>query len=169
MAMENEKVWYALYVKSRSEKKVAAELEGEGIEYYLPLEQRLKQWSDRKKWVEEPLFRSYIFVHINDKDYYRTLVVHGAVRYVTFEGKAVTVPPQQIEAIKLYLDEIAPVSTAEENWVVGQKVEILSGKLTGLQGKLVDVKGKKKVRIMIDVVNSALYLNIPKNQLRVMH
>lgn len=169
MAMENEKVWYALYVKSRSEKKVAKQLEGEGIEFYLPLEQRLKQWSDRKKWVEEPLFRSYIFVHITDKDYYRTLVVYGAVRYVTFEGKAVRVPPQQIEAIKLYLNETAPVTTDEENWEVGQKVEILSGKLVGLQGKLVDVKGNKKVRIMIDVVNSALYLNIPKSQLRVIH
>ncbi|MBN2614265.1 MAG: UpxY family transcription antiterminator [Bacteroidales bacterium] len=167
MAMENEKAWYALYVKSRSEKKVAAQLEGEGIEFYLPLEQRLKQWSDRKKWVEEPLFRSYIFVHISEKDYFRTLVVHGAVRYVTFEGKAVRVPPQQIEAIKLYLNEKEPVSTDQEHWEVGQKVEVLSGKLTGLQGKLVDVKGKKKVRIMIDVVNSALYLNLPKNQLRV--
>jgi transcription antitermination factor NusG len=165
--MENNKVWYALYVKSRTEKKVAIELEAEGIEYYLPLEKRLKQWSDRKKWVEEPLFRSYIFVHITDKDYYRTLVVRGAVRYVTFERKAVPVPPQQIEAIKLYLNETEPKVIDEENWKVGQKVEVMSGKLTGLKGKLVEVDGKKKVKITIDVVNSALTLHLPKNQLRV--
>ncbi|MBN2638662.1 MAG: UpxY family transcription antiterminator [Bacteroidales bacterium] len=165
--MEKDKTWYALYVKPRSEKKVATELEFDNIEYYLPLEKRLKQWSDRKKWVEEPLFRSYIFVHITPAEYHRVLVVHGAVRYVTFEGKAVVVPPQQIEAVKLYLNEADPVTVDESEWKVGQKVEILTGKLTGLTGKLIEVKGKKKVRITIDVVNSALYLNLPKNQLRV--
>lgn len=167
MVMENNKVWYALYVKSRTEKKVAIELEAEGIEYYLPLEKRLKQWSDRKKWVEEPLFRSYIFVHITDKEYYRALVVRGAVRYVTFERKAVPVPPQQIEAIKLYLNETEPEVVDEDHWKVGQEVEVMSGKLTGLKGKLVEVDGKKKVKIIIDVVNSALTLHLPKNQLRV--
>ncbi|HDO06779.1 MAG TPA: hypothetical protein ENG85_03760, partial [Bacteroidetes bacterium] len=72
-----EKVWYALYVRSRTEKKVAVELEGADIDFYLPLEKRLRQWSDRKKWVEEPLFRSYIFVHITQKEYYKVLQTRG--------------------------------------------------------------------------------------------
>lgn len=165
--MENDKTWYALYVKSRTEKKVALLLKGEGIEHYLPLEKKLKQWSDRKKWVEEPLFRSYVFVHISQKEYYRVLVVPGASRYVTFEGKAVPIPPQQIEAIKQYLNESELRVVDENDWEIGQTVEIMTGKLTGLKGKLVEAKGKKKVKIIIDAVNSAITLNIPKNQLRV--
>lgn len=167
MATEKNKTWYAIYVRPRAEKKVAIELEAEGIEYYLPLEKRLKQWSDRKKWVEEPLFRSYIFVHITQAEYFRTLVVRGVVRYITFEGKAVEVPPQQIEAIKLYLAENEPVTIDENEWKIGQEIEVIAGKLIGLKGKLAEVKGKKKVRVLIDVVNSSIYLNIPKNHLRI--
>jgi transcription antitermination factor NusG len=161
------KTWYALYVKSRTEKKVALELDGAGIEYYLPLEKRLKQWSDRKKWVEEPLFRSYIFVHITQKEYYKVLQTRGAVKYVSFEGKAVPVPPQQIEAIRIYLAEVDPVAGENQEWKEGNKVEVTAGKLTGLQGTLIKVGGKNRVRVEIEVVGSAIILNIPRKHLRV--
>jgi transcription antitermination factor NusG len=164
---ENEKKWYALYVKSRTEKKVAVELDAEGIDYYLPLEKKLKQWSDRKKWVEEPLFRSYIFVHIEPKDYYRTLYVQGAVKFISFEGKAVAVPPQQIEAIKYYLAEKDPEINQDQEWKEGSEVEVMAGKLTGLQGVLIQAKGKNYVKVQIDVVGSAIILKIPKKHLRI--
>ncbi len=163
----SEKNWYALYVRSRAEKKVAKELEAEGIEYYLPLEKVLRQWSDRKKWVEEPLFRSYIFVKADHKDYYKALYVPNAVKYVSFDGEAVVVPPQQIEAIKFYLNEKAPVTGDEADMKEGQRVEIIAGKMTGLQGTLVQVKDKKRVKIEIEVVNSAIFIQIPRNRLRV--
>lgn len=162
-----EKNWYAIYVKSRAEKKVAVELEAENIDYYLPLEKRLRQWSDRKKWVEEPLFRSYIFVHIDQKDYYRALV-QNTVKYITFEGKAVAVPPQQIEAIKIYLDEKDPLHDADENWEVGKKVEVMSGNLIGLKGVLLEAHGKSRVKVEIEVVGSAIILQIPKNKLQLL-
>ena len=96
-----DKSWFAIYVKSRTEKKVSAELDKLGIDHYLPLLKVLKQWSDRKKWVIEPLFKSYIFVYIDTAQYYDVLKAINVVRYITFEGKAVAIPPQQIEAIKL--------------------------------------------------------------------
>lgn len=163
----SEKKWYALYVRSRTEKKVAKELEAEGIEFYLPLERVLRRWSDRKKWVEEPLFRSYIFVKADHTDYYKALYVPNAVKYVSFEGEAVEVPPQQIEAIKYYLNEKDPVSGDEAELKEGQRVEIIAGKMTGLQGVLVQVKNKKRVRVEIEVVNSSVFLYIPRNKLRV--
>ncbi len=165
--MGKEKTWYALYVKSRTEKKVALELEGTDIEFYLPLEKRLKQWSDRKKWVEEPLFRSYIFVHIEPKEYYKVLQTRGAVKYVSFEGKAVPVPPQQIDAIKIYLSEKDPEINADQVWEVGKEVEVMAGKLTGLKGKLIKVNGKNRVKVEIEVVGSAIILNIPRKHLRI--
>lgn len=163
----NEKTWYAIYVKSRTEKKVAADLEAENIDFYLPLEKRLKQWSDRKKWVEEPLFRSYIFVHIESKDYYRALV-RNTVKYITFEGNAVPVPPQQIEAVKVYLNEKEPLHVADEDWETGKEVEVIAGKLTGLRGVLMEAKGKSRVKVEIDVVGSAIILQIPKSKLRLL-
>jgi len=164
---KTEKVWYALYVKSRTEKKVAAELEGNDIEFYLPLEKRLKQWSDRKKWVEEPLFRSYIFVHITQKEYYKVLQTRGVVKYIRFEGKAVPVPQQQIDAVKIYLTEMDPVLNENQEWEEGKEVEVMSGKLTGLKGKLIKINGKNRVKVEIEVVGSAIILNIPRKLLRI--
>jgi transcription antitermination factor NusG len=161
------KTWYALYVKSRAEKKVATELSHLGVEFYLPLQKVLKQWSDRKKWVEEPLFRSYLFVFIDQTDYYNVLNVQGAVKYITFEGKAVPVPNQQIEAIRYYLNEKDPEKIDETDWEKGRKVEVIAGSLTGLMGELVEVKGKHKVLVEIEAVGSAILLQIPKSKLRV--
>ena len=67
--VKGNKKWFAVYVKSRCEKKVSQQLDDMGIESFLPLITRIKQWSDRKKKVEEPLFRSYIFVNITSSDY----------------------------------------------------------------------------------------------------
>ncbi len=164
---KTEKAWYALYVKSRTEKKVAIELEGIDIDFYLPLEKKLKQWSDRKKWVEEPLFRSYIFVHITPKEYYKVLQARGAVKYISFEGKAVPVPPQQIDAIKIYLAEIDPIQNEDVIWEEGKEVEVMTGNLIGLKGILIKAKGKNRVKVEIEVVGSAIILNIPRKQLRI--
>jgi transcription antitermination factor NusG len=161
------KTWYAVYVKSRAEKKVAAELSMMGIEHYLPLQKVLKQWSDRKKWVEEPLFKSYLFVRIFMDEYSKVLNIFGIVKFITFDGKAVPVPDQQIEAIKFYLDEKDPIDINNQTWNEGQRVEVIAGSLTGLEGKLVEVKGKSIVSLEIETVGSTLLIRIPRNKLRV--
>lgn len=160
-----EKNWYAVYVKSRSEKKVALEFEFDKVDFYLPLVKKLKQWSDRQKWVEEPLFRSYIFVHINQKQYFEILQTQNVVKYVSFEGKAVPIRPVQIEAIKYYLNEKDPENLDNQIWETGKKVEIITGSMAGLQGELIDVKGKKRVKVEIEVVGKTLIIQIPKSKL----
>ncbi len=159
--------WYAVYVKSRTEKKVASEFMHEDIDHYLPLIKRLKQWSDRKKWIEEPLFRSYVFVNIEQKDYYKVLQVQGAVKYISFEGHAVAIPEAQINAIKYYLEETDPDNIDDLSWKKGQKVEVISGSMTGLLGELIDVHGKHKVKVEIEAVGSTLLIHIPKSKLRI--
>jgi transcription antitermination factor NusG len=164
---KQEKSWYAVYVKSRTEKKVAIEFKYEDIDYYLPIIKRLKQWSDRKKWVEEPLFRSYVFVNIEPKDYYKVLQVQGAVKYISFEGHAVPIPEPQINAIKYYLEETDPENYDELSWKKGQKVEVISGSMTGLLGQLIELRGKHIVKVEIETVGSSLLIQIPKNKLRI--
>lgn len=161
-----EKIWYAVYVKSRSEKRVAAEFDAYGIEYYLPLIKKLKTWSDRKKMIEEPLFRSYIFVHIEQKDYYKVVYTFNVLKYISFEGRAVPIRPQQIEAIKYYLNEKDPENIENQKWEEGRKVEVISGSMAGLHGELIEIRGKNKVKVEIEVVGKTLVIQIPKNKLQ---
>jgi transcription antitermination factor NusG len=159
--------WYAVYTFPRAEKKAFAELVKSGIEAFLPLQRTLRQWSDRKKWVEEPLFRSYIFVHIAPSQYFDVLNTPGIVRYVTFEGKAVAVPQKQIDAIQYFLSEteINPETSDNPVLVPGSIVEVTRGPLKGLSGLLVDFQGQKRVRIEIEALGQFLNLSISAKDL----
>ncbi len=161
--------WFAIYTFPRAEKKIHAELIKNGINAYLPLLRTLKLWSDRKKWVEEPLFKSYIFVHISAHQYFEVLNTPGVVRYVTFEGKAVPIPEKQIEAIRYFLSE---TDTLPEDMDMpgpspGTIVEITRGPLKGLQGQIVDHLGHKRIRIEIEALGQFLNLTISQHDLRV--
>lgn len=162
--------WFAVYTNPRAEKKAYAELISKGIDAYLPLLKTLKQWSDRKKWVEEPLFRSYIFINIPQSSYYDVLNTPGIVRYVTFEGKAVPIPPRQIDAIRYFLAEelnAGELPATGKEFIPGDSVEITRGPLRGLSGQLVDVQGHQKVRIEIEALGQSVFVTIPASQLEV--
>lgn len=164
--IENKK-WHVVYAKSRSEKKVLSELEFKGIEAYLPLQRKLRQWSDRKKWVEVPLISGYIFVYITRKDYDNVLQTNGVVSYVRFEGKAAIIPNQQIEYIKkmLFQSEI-DIEVSSQQYNPGDKVEVIVGPLIGLTGTLVSFKGKKRVAVMLEQLNLSLIVDLPSNQIQ---
>ena len=160
----DEKHWHALYVRSRSERKVLSQLEEMGIEAYLPLITRIKQWSDRKKKVEEPLFRSYVFVHNSLRQHYDVLNVYGVVRFVTFERKAVVVPDNQIVAIKKYIDDPLEDENVVKNndLKVGQLVRITNGVLQGLIGRLVSVNNKRRLVVYIESVGQVVPVSISR-------
>jgi transcription antitermination factor NusG len=162
----DKKSWFALYTRSRAEKQVYELLRSAGIDSYLPLVRTLKQWSDRKKWVEEPLFRSYIFVNITPGQYYDVLNIPGMVRYVTFEGKAVAIPPQQIEAIRQFIETGYQLPDAEVDLPPGSKIDIIAGPMKGISGELLEVMGKTKVRIEIDGLGQSVYVEIPASHIR---
>ena len=153
--------WYAIYTKSRSEKKVHQELSFKEIEAYLPLHKRLKQWSDRKKWVEEPLIRSYVFVRITEKEYFNVLNTPGVVCYVTFGGKAAPIRDEQIDTLRRLLTTDTELELVSENLQPGDPVEITAGHLLGLGGELVEYRGNKKVVIRLEQLQHSLLLTIP--------
>lgn len=161
------KFWYAIYTKPRSEKRVAELLTQQGIENYLPLMKVLRQWSDRKKMVEVPLFSSYVFVRINDREYYRTLKVQGIVRFVTFEKKRVVVPEYQIEAIRKYVETGEEIIVNKEDYTVGKLVRVTHGGMKGLHGRLVQVLGKQRVRVEIESIQQTLFIMIPMGYLEI--
>ena len=151
--------WYALYTRSRHEKKVERQLDDKGIESYLPLRKVLHQWSDRKKWVEEPLFRCYVFVHVNAKDRLRALQTYGAVRVVSFNGKPAVVKEVEIEKIRRILREIPTVESCL-NVKEGDIVEIVRGPLVGLRGRLVQIRNEHRLVMAIDSIHQALRFNV---------
>lgn len=167
MVAMNDRHWHALYVRSRFEKKVFDQLQDIGVETYLPLITQIKQWSDRRKKVEEPLFKSYLFVRNNEKEYFAILNLTGVVKFVTFEHKAVVVPENQIIAIKRYIDDYEQdkedKAMRNEDLKIGQMVRITHGPMQGLIGRLESVKDKRLV-VYIEAVGQYLPVSIPRTK-----
>ena len=160
------KHWYAVYTKSRAEKNVYADLAKEGIECFLPTYKTLRQWSDRKKVVELPLFTSYVFVYITKKEYYKVLSVKGVVKYVSFEGNAVAIPNAQMDKLHLVVNSNLEIEITDTCFKEGQQVEVIMGSLRGLRGELVKFNRKSRVLVRIDHLDQNLLVNIPKNYLQ---
>lgn len=157
------KNWYAAYTRPRFEKKAQYFLLQKGIEAYLPLQRIKKKWSDRTKWVEEPLFKSYVFVHIDEKDYYETLNTYGVVRFVTFNGKAAAIRDQDIELLHKILDTDYELEVVSSYLTTGSQVTIEKGPLTGFSGTLVSFAGEKRVKVDVQHFEHSLLITIPTN------
>jgi len=152
--------WYAAYTKSRSEKKVLKRLTDNGFEAYLPIRRKRHQWSDRLKWVEEPLIRSYIFLHVNESEYYNAINTPGLVCYVTFEGKAAPIPDRQIDILKVLLNEGAEMEVSNERFAPGEKIIVISGTLVGMQGEMVEYRGRKKVLVRLGTTGTNILVTV---------
>ena len=138
--------WYVLYTKPRNEKKTAKLLGDKGIEAYCPLQEVVKQWSDRKKKIQEPVFRSYVFVQLSDykNEQVNVLETPGAVRFLWWQNKPGVVRDEEIAAIKDFLNEYrnARISVQVSE---GEMVTISEGPLKEQSGKIIKVKGNKAI------------------------
>src|SRR3569833_3017160 len=103
LTMTETKKWLAVYTKPRWEKKVDGTLLRKGINSWCPLQRVEKKWSDRKKIIDEPLFRSYVFVHINDEERLNVLQTEGVLNIVHYLGKPAVIKDEEIALIKSYL------------------------------------------------------------------
>jgi transcriptional antiterminator RfaH len=166
MQDSKEKIWYPVYTRARAEKKIHTWLERHGIECYLPLKKILRQWSDRKKWVQVPLFSSYVFVHIGMSEYYEVLNTPGVARFVWFEGKPVPVPEKHIRNIQLLLAGDVDLEAVDESFQPGDKVMIDYGVMKGISGELTDYRGKKRVLIRINEIGKNLIITVPLSYIK---
>ena len=157
--MEHDKKWYAIYTRARHEKKVETQILGKGIEAYVPVREVLRQWSDRKKWVKEPLFSCYCFVHATDKERYDAVQSYGAVRVLGFNGQASIVRDVEIENIKKILKEIPDLESCQ-SFKIGDRVQIVRGNLAGLEGYLDEDRGGNRFVVNISSIQQAVRFNI---------
>ena len=152
--MENQKKWYALYTKPRWEKKIDMLLTKKGVECWCPLQKIEKQWSDRKKIIEEPLFRSYVFVKAAKEDRNQILSVNGVVNFLYFEKKPAIIRDNEIETIRKYLG-LANASIQVVNMTnlpAQTKVSINQGLFMGQKGEVIR-SGKKTVFVQLQSIN----------------
>ena len=153
--------WYAIYTKANGEKKLFDHLQVKNIECYLPTRKVLKTWSDRKKWVEEPLFKCYIFVKVSYKEFFNALNTPGAICYISFGGRAQSIPEFQITNVRNFLHQCdQEVSLTYEHIQKGAIVEVLNGSLKGIKGEVANIYGQVRLLIRVNSLNCSLYANI---------
>lgn len=119
--------WYVVYTKPKWEKKVAEKLTQIGIECYCPLITQIKEWSDRKKKVEVPLFNSYVFVQLQDSDRNSVFEIAGVVRYLFWLGKPAIVRDEEITNIKNSLNASNIVDVSVTQIQVGDRIKLETG------------------------------------------
>lgn len=157
--------WYAVYTRSRWEKKVVLQMAENGITCYCPLNRVTRKWSDRIKSVEEPLFKSYVFVKVTDKQRTAVRMISGVVNFVYWQGKPAIIKEKEINRIKMFLDEYENVQVEEMAAIkVGQRVKILSGVMMDYEGKVMNVNNKK-VKVAIDSLGYILVAYIERKKL----
>ncbi len=157
--------WIAVYTKPRSEKIVSEQLTSKSIECYLPLIRQKRRWSDRMKWVDMPLFKSYIFVNIELKDSLDVLESHGVHHIVKFQNKIAVIPEEQIQAIKTMLDGgYEPQNT--DYFIIGDRVKIVGGPMNNVDGIVSRIDGEDKFVIKIDAIQHAVAVHVDRKYLQ---
>jgi transcriptional antiterminator RfaH len=157
----NGKAWFALYTKSRSEFKAAEQIESVGVDFYLPVITKIKQWSDRKKKISEPLIRGYIFIFADEKERLLSLEQPSVVRCVSERGKPARIPEWQIDNLKRMLSSESEL-LVKEGLIPGAKVKIKDGPFEGVIVTLQEIDNQKTIAVSIDLLNRSVIAYLPR-------
>ena len=153
--------WYALYCMSRQEKVVHADLTEDGYESYLPLQKIRRKWSDRYKWVEEPMFRSYVFVRVSSREYFKILQHRAVMKYISFGGKPTIVRDNQIESLRRALGENVDFTITSDRFKTGQPILVTAGPMCGCSGEIIRSAGKKSLLVRIGETGYSMVVQMP--------
>lgn len=163
---EREQRWYPLYTRSRHEKKAYERLRSEGFEAFLPLKKSVRQWSDRKKVVQTPLFPSYVFAKLSDREILDAIKVRGVASFVSFNGRPANVREEEIEAVRSALQSKSEIEVIDGEIEFGAKVKFRMGILGNYEGKVIRRSGKNKLVIEIGSINKTMLVTVDKSQLK---
>jgi transcription antitermination factor NusG len=157
----NQKKWYALYTKPRSEFKAREQLALLSVEHYLPTFTSVKQWSDRKKKITEPLIRGYIFIHASEQERLASVEQPSIVKCIFDCGHPASIPNWQIDNIKKLLTQESEL-IVYNGIATGTKVIIKNGPFEGVVGIVTNNEKGKSISISIDLLNRSVITRVPK-------
>lgn len=155
--------WYAIYTRPRWEKKVHNLLTQKGIESYCPLNKVRRKWSDRVKVIEEPLFKSYVFVRVSEDGRSDVRMTNGVVNFLYWNSKPAIVKDKEIEVIRKFMNEYENVELIKVDLKADQKVVVTAGPLMDKEGKVIEVKNKV-VKVLIESLGYMLVAEIEKSK-----
>jgi transcription antitermination factor NusG len=161
------KRWFVVYTKPRWEKKVHNLFYERGIENYCPLNKVRKRWSDRMKTVEEPLFKSYVFVKVTLEDQTKVRMVNGVINFVYWLGKPAIVKEKEIELIQRFLNEYKEVQAEPLFIRPDMKVKIQSGALMEHEATVIETINKNKIKVIIESIGYALTAVVDKSNVEI--
>jgi transcription antitermination factor NusG len=160
--------WYVVYTRSRFEKKVAGYLAEAKIEHYCPLNKVVRQWSDRKKIVLEPLFPSYVFIRVAKSEHARIRQVKGIVKLVNWLGKPAIIRDQEIDIVKCFLNDHIDVKVSKIHVNVDDEIRVISGPLMEQQGRVVGIKNNS-VKVTLPSLRYVMRAEISLSNIEVIH
>ena len=153
--------WYAVRTKSRHERVVCKQLEADGLEFYLPSVQQSRQWSDRTKVIDSPLFPGYVFVRVPHFPSMKVQVLRkvGVINFVGNERGATSIPDSELNGVRLLLMNRIPYAS-HPYLKVGQRIRVTDGVLRGVEGVLVGLGSKNGLVVSIDVIERSLIIQL---------
>ena len=163
--MDDQK-WFVVYTKPRNEKKVHGLLLDLGYESYCPLNKTRRKWSDRYKIIEEPLFRSYVFVKLCEPRIFDVLKIEGVIRFLYWNRKPAIVREAEIELIKRFLGENASVQIEYIDFKKDQTVSFTASNFLGQQAKVLEVRNRQ-VKVLIESMSCYLVAVVDKSKLEI--
>lgn len=157
--------WYALWTRSRHEKRVREQLQSKSVEVFLPTFSKWSRWKDRKKQVEWPLFPGYCFARFDAADRLPVLTCDGVVQIVGIEGVPSPIPAHEVEGIRQLVEsELAydPCPMVKE----GEMVKLVSGPLKGVVGRLVRKGAHARLMLSVDLIGQAVSVDVDAADVR---
>jgi transcription antitermination factor NusG len=164
--MNENKKWFALYTRPRCEKKVAEILTRKKIENYCPINKVVKQWSDRKKVIYEPLFTSYVFVRVPELTTTSLRQTPGVINLVYWLGKPAVIRDYEIEEIRKFLCEYVNIKLEKTPIRVNDKIRILEGPLMELEGQVLSV-GNNTAKVVLPSLGYMMFAEVETTNVKV--
>jgi transcriptional antiterminator RfaH len=158
--------WYLIYTFPRHEKRVIQQLQENDVESFFPTYKTVRQWHDRKRIIESPLFPSYVFVKLrNIEDFYYGQHISGVANYVRFGKQLARMDQKTIDQISLVARHGEGLWVSEEQFRPGQQVVITKGPLCGLSCEVVHANETRKILVRVDLLQRNILIHFESEYL----
>jgi len=162
------KNWFVFYTKSRQERKVRELLLRRGYEVFLPMQKVMRQWSDRKKKVDTPLFNSYIFVHDTEDKIPLIVQTPGIAWNIRHNDKPAVLQTRELEIIQRFLNSgLLLEIQAVQNLEVGNPVQVIDGALKGMVGTLLKTSDGERFTVALESIGQTMLVRIDRQLLKI--
>jgi transcription antitermination factor NusG len=160
--------WYACYTRARHEKRVDEQLVRRGFTTYVPLLAQERQWSDRRKIVELPLFPGYVFGRFTLAEIHDVLTVPGLATVIRHNGVPSPIPDGDLENVRRFVTALSETGQVPKPQPLeaGQAVRVMHGPFEGIEGVVVERRGRRRVLVGLRTIGQGMEIDIDGRNLQ---